>query len=237
MSLKQDTTRAWFVPAAQRKREASSEWRSCYSFQASEQLPIDCALHSFTEHTLAATTALTLTFPKQGTLVLLPTAGGIQCSAGINSEHFIPAGSLLVIARQAGETVTLHNTSATHLANVLAFYVDELVRQEGVYDFNLPANFNKLVMPLAASPTLSCQLQLGMYAGRAEDGLQLSSSQCLLAYIIEGAFEVQNRLMERGDSLLLWNCNSIDYEALSEHAIILLLVCSNNTAKVLSEEP
>jgi quercetin 2,3-dioxygenase len=45
----------------------------------------------------------------------------------------------------------------------------------------------------------------------------------MFVYILEGAFEVQYRLMEKGDGLALLNTRNMEIEALSNDAIILIL--------------
>ena len=44
----------------------------------------------------------------------------------------------------------------------------------------------------------------------------------IYAFIIEGVFEVQDRLLHTKDALDLWNTDEIDFEALSNGAILLL---------------
>jgi hypothetical protein len=49
------------------------------------------------------------------------------------------------------------------------------------------------------------------------------TGSAMMVYIINGSFEVDGRLMEHRDALLVWDTDSIEYEALSEAAIILLI--------------
>lgn len=226
MNLKADTTKAWFVPAAQRATEENNKWRSSCTIKSPEQLPFNCGLQTFTEHTLAASSTISLHAPVTGTLVLIPTAGAIRYEEGNTPEYNIAAGSLLVMPQQASQQYALNNTSATGLANILAIHVAGNMGDTGVHAFELDQHFGTLVSPIATILNSPCFVQLGMYAGRAEDQLKLVKDECLFAYIIEGAFEVQYRLLERGDSLLLWNTDTIEWEALSEDAIILVLTCT-----------
>lgn len=50
-----------------------------------------------------------------------------------------------------------------------------------------------------------------------------SNKKGVFAFVIEGAFEIQGRLLEAKDGLALWNDNEIEMEALSNGAIILLI--------------
>ena len=45
----------------------------------------------------------------------------------------------------------------------------------------------------------------------------------IYAFVIEGVFEVQDRLLHTKDGLAMWDAEEIDFEALSNGAILLLL--------------
>lgn len=45
----------------------------------------------------------------------------------------------------------------------------------------------------------------------------------LFVFVVQGAFEVQYRLLEGGDGLALWALSQTEIEALSDEAILLLL--------------
>ena len=65
---------------------------------------------------------------------------------------------------------------------------------------------------------------IGMYDGRREELYKLQSpDNGLLIFVISGAFEVSGRLLEERDALSVWDCDEIDFEALSESAVILLI--------------
>jgi quercetin 2,3-dioxygenase len=68
------------------------------------------------------------------------------------------------------------------------------------------------------------QVWIGQYGGRSEDIFKLESPKNqVFAYVIDGTFEVQGRLLQANDTLKLWNAVSIDFEALSNDAIILII--------------
>jgi hypothetical protein len=60
--------------------------------------------------------------------------------------------------------------------------------------------------------------------GRQEDIYHLKNpDHGLFVIFIEGAFEVQNRLMEARDGLSLQNPGKLEFESLSNDAIILII--------------
>jgi redox-sensitive bicupin YhaK (pirin superfamily) len=70
----------------------------------------------------------------------------------------------------------------------------------------------------------SAHLFIGQYDGRAE-GIFTSwnPNHSAFIFVIEGAFEVQNRLLERRDGLALRNAEMVEFEALSNGAIVLII--------------
>lgn len=86
-------------------------------------------------------------------------------------------------------------------------------------DFDLHASSNRLV-PLFNRPTIA----LGKFGGRQE-GTYIPSNpdKGVFLFVLEGAFEVQNRLLQPRDGLALWNADEIEFEALSNDAILLVI--------------
>lgn len=72
--------------------------------------------------------------------------------------------------------------------------------------------------------SISDSIKIGQYESRKEDNYYLSKvNNCVLIYIIAGAFEVKNRLLRPHDSLLLWNTQFLDFEALINDSVILII--------------
>lgn len=68
------------------------------------------------------------------------------------------------------------------------------------------------------------RIAIGLFDGRKAGVYHLSkSANRLFAYVISGAFEVEDCLLETGDALGLTKVRSIAFEALSENALLLLL--------------
>jgi redox-sensitive bicupin YhaK (pirin superfamily) len=69
------------------------------------------------------------------------------------------------------------------------------------------------------------KLSIGQFRGRQEARYQLShKTHGLFVFVIEGAFEVQGRLLHPRDGLAFWNvAEPAELEALSNDAIILLM--------------
>jgi hypothetical protein len=65
---------------------------------------------------------------------------------------------------------------------------------------------------------------IGRFSGRADSVFNSTiDSRHVFVYVIEGAFEFQNRLLEARDGLGLSNITTSEFEALSNDAILLIL--------------
>jgi len=67
-------------------------------------------------------------------------------------------------------------------------------------------------------------LSVGKFQGRRSADLTLIPDAGAFVYVINGAFEVANRLMEAGDGLGLYGTSELlDFEALAEESILVVL--------------
>lgn len=65
---------------------------------------------------------------------------------------------------------------------------------------------------------------IAQFDGRKELHYQLKNKKNgIFAYVINGAFEFENRLLETGDALSLKEIESVEWESLSENAMLLLI--------------
>jgi redox-sensitive bicupin YhaK (pirin superfamily) len=72
--------------------------------------------------------------------------------------------------------------------------------------------------------SLPFTVSIGKFSGRAETTYKLTSENSgLFVFVIEGAFELEGRLLHARDGLALWEIKEVELEALSNDAIILLI--------------
>ena len=97
----------------------------------------------------------------------------------------------------------------------------------GLFTFNIDENRNKLISinPVKNAELKNLLVSIGKFSGRREAVYKMKSAQSnLFVLVIEGAFEVQGRLLHAKDGLALWNePGEIEMEALSNDAIIFLI--------------
>lgn len=99
---------------------------------------------------------------------------------------------------------------------------------------DVPASYeiisSKAAVPLLQKNTLvQCSnfchsVQLGFFDSRTKYSLEvLSASKNTLAYVVNGSFELEERLLEYRDVLVMQGYSKIEFESLSENAIIILI--------------
>jgi len=64
---------------------------------------------------------------------------------------------------------------------------------------------------------------IGKFAGRKDCTLKLTTPfKDVFAFVLEGAFELQNRLLQQKDGLSMAHVSELEFEALSNDAIVLI---------------
>ncbi len=181
-------------------------------------------LKVFNEEVLAVNEHLTLTLKERTTLILLPIVGGLAVSFDKSEAEYVLAGQVINFSGEAGDTYKIANPYSEETISFLQIQLKEegsKGRDFCINELNLEKK-NQLI----SFGSNENYFFIGQYEGRAEGFYELKNSKNgLFTFIIEGAFEVQNRLLESKDALALWNFtddSKIEFEALSNGAIILL---------------
>ena len=163
-------------------------------------------------------------FLKGDTLVILMPLVGVlefEVSNGRGEGMLIPE-EMQLLSMKEGMSYYVTNPYKKDLINYLHL---QLVTGgvSGKRSFENLEN-NRLNPILKSGP---CSICFGVYDGRNEGSYRLKGSgNGIFAFVINGAFEVENRLLESRDGLALWGLEALELEALSENAIILLLEVS-----------
>lgn len=173
-------------------------------------------------------------------VLLLPNS---VFSLPVSSKHsilIIPfIGDLRVENIQIGPKIIEENNSFALNAEVYTEihnpYQDEIVTFFiAKYSTLLPQEFNDISIQENKNTLLPINTSswIGQFDGRQKGELQLSnSSQNILAYVVDGAFEVQDRLLHAEDALVLCSLEMVDFEALSNQAIILIFEIKPHTKR------
>lgn len=128
----------------------------------------------------------------------------------------------------AGVPYTLSNPYENEWVNFLhiGFVNNAPLHRSGKALIDLqPEHKNKLIPVLVEDYYVSSfSATLGFYDGRQSGNYRLKNPDNeIFVFVINGAFEVESRMLEHRDGLSLATASEIEFEALSENAILLVL--------------
>lgn len=196
-------------------------------------------LYGLNEETLAGGHEVEFTVSQASYVVLLPLTGAVAFSVG-GASGLIDAGALATLAVPAGTMLRLRNPYDRELISLLHLWVQAagplaaapVVERSVVFDEpQLENRLRELVgfrdaasgQPGGALP-LPFALSLGRFMGRQEAAYQVQQAgNGLFAFVIAGAFELEGRLLHEKDGVALWEAAEIELEALSNHALVLVV--------------
>jgi hypothetical protein len=167
-------------------------------------------LHEFT---LVSGSSCGLEISEDQTLQVLPLVGSIAVDAGGGSLELQSGRSALIKSNSHIRFSNLEEDEVTFLVAEFDFDCEAEIR-----DVALDANLDTLVLSHSEP-----NIQIGQFRARKDGEVTVTSGRSLFVFVIEGAFEVQGRLLERRDGLSLSGALRVDFEALSDYAIILMI--------------
>ena len=153
--------------------------------------------------------------------IVLPIAGSIHFRDDEGHDEFLSAEDVL---QSAGKFRIMNNTSERS-----NFLVIRLASAKGNNNGFSKAGFSfperNILIPVGAGMFEKELLFSGIYDGR-KDGIYILKDPLangVFAFVINGAFEFANRLLESRDALEIRGTESVEFEALSENAILFLM--------------
>jgi redox-sensitive bicupin YhaK (pirin superfamily) len=207
------------------------EWFRSYNtfnfgrYQLDHKTPFG-PLYVLNDDTLAGGKSISMTVEADSELLLIPVVGAITYDDNRGNSTIIEAGECQVYAAPKDTTITIGNLFDNELVNFLQIWFyktgadPDSVPQ--VFPFDI-VNYKNQLVPIAIDTT-PYKFGIGKYTGREEATYKLSDpNNGSFVYVIEGAFEVQYRLLHARDGLALWEAEEIEWEALSNDAIILVM--------------
>ncbi len=189
-------------------------------------------LYVLNDDTLAGSGSVKMHTNCNAYLILIPVAGKIHYSNSIGNKTTIAAGQMQILLAPANTAVEIRNAYKKHLVNFLHIRImadTAALPVQGLFNFDIDRFPNRLVKMNTMNEKkydapLPFVLSIGKFAGRKEGIYHLNDPQnTLYFFAIGGAFEVQHRLLQPRDGLALWNADTIDFEALSNDAVLLVM--------------
>ncbi|PRY31069.1 hypothetical protein CLV58_12332 [Spirosoma oryzae] len=185
------------------------------------------ALQLLNDDSLIAGASLSLTVEQPTDVLLLPLIGGLEYTSE-QASGFLESGQAGVLSLMPGQSYAVSNPYPTETINLLQIWLTQPVNcsamgfAETTFDLSQKNGLHSCLPESAGSPQ---QVFIGRYDGRAEGTLKTAPGQRVFVFVVQGVFEVQNRLLHERDGLSLSNVQHemIDFEALSNDAILLLI--------------
>ncbi len=180
------------------------------------------SLIKFADNTLSAQKTSILLVEEDYIVLLLPLVGAIEISYEKESK-IVNSGEIAFFFVKNQDKILIQNPYENELVNYLEIWIKrEDIIERGVFitQFNLEIAPNKLTEIFSANK-ISEKLFIGKFNGRKEDILPIENYA--FVFVINGVFEVQNRLLENRDGLILWNLDELEFEGLGQENIILVI--------------
>lgn len=220
-----DSSKAKIFLADQRGCTQTTLHRSYHTFnyrgyQNKHREPFE-TLRTLNDETLAPGESAHFSVQQHQEILIIPLVGACECKTG-SALYKVEAGQVFHGYTKPEQELVITNPYQEELINYLYLEIDyhEIVENK-VAEVPIEREFNRL-HPIKMSSGSSAFV--GIFGGREEAELKFDvRDKFLFAYIIDGAFEVNNRLLHQRDGLALWHTDRIEFEALSNNAIILVL--------------
>ncbi|TRX32039.1 pirin [Flavobacterium sp. ZT3R18] len=156
-------------------------------------------------------------------IILLPLFGGISYKDNSGNSDFIRIEQIKHISAEKGMSFELSNPYELENVSYLEIWftakTDDFKTNTNLSDFDFSER-NKMNFLFEFSNTNGF---IGIYDGRKEGFYTLKNNlNGVFVFVINGAFEVENRLLQEKDGLSLKKVDTIEWEALSQNAILLL---------------
>jgi redox-sensitive bicupin YhaK (pirin superfamily) len=188
-------------------------------------------LYVVNDEVLDAGRSLNIFIEEYCYVILLPVMGAIAFKDSSGNDNLIAAGQIQILTADKGETIDISNPFDEGLVNFLQIWIkaDQMNAASGsslsTYNVNECLNSLLKISPYnLGSSSLPFAISIGKFDGRGETIHQLKNKNAgAFAFVIEGAFEVQGRLLHARDGLALWETEEVEIEAFSNEAIILLI--------------
>lgn len=168
-------------------------------------------------------------------ILLLPLVGGLLYKDSLGNEDIIATEEIRLFSAKKGSHYQLINPYENELINYLQIWLrpattDFISRSEQKsFDFTVKNVLIPLFLPIGSSESIINSTAdsygfIGIYEGRKEGIYTLKNPKNgLFAFVINGAFEFEDRLLESRDGLSICGIETAKFEALSENAILLLI--------------
>jgi quercetin 2,3-dioxygenase len=222
-------TQAQIYLADQRGCSQTGDFRSFHTFNfgnyTAEGREAFSNLQAFNDDTLKAEHSVNIQLSEDMNVIIIPVVGGLEYHNALENG-FLGAGEGLLLSASEGMEYEIINPYPTEYINFIQIWFK-----------NGSPNFTPISEKFSFDLSQQNQLHsifsannqegfIGKYEGRKKEEFTLANPENgVFVFVIDGVFEVQDRLLHARDGLAISGIEMIDFEALSNDAIILLITC------------
>jgi hypothetical protein len=220
------------IPAQIYKSETrgifKSEKYNCFAtfnfdqFQDLSRVPFG-SLKILNEEILAPQHCISRVIKADTNVIILPLFGGIEYKDNFGITEFLRVEQIRTIVAEEDRTVEIFNPYENENVSFLTIHFQKETQyfknyfQRSEIDLTIR---NKLIRLIETEEAVCF---IGVYDGRKEGFYTLKNSKNgVFTFVVNGAFEVEDRLLEAKDGLSMKNTEVIEWEALSENAVLLV---------------
>jgi quercetin 2,3-dioxygenase len=183
------------------------------------------AMSDLNDETLAARQSFEAEIMDNTDILIVPIVGGLEITDSEGLHDFVSVGEVQLLSLGGNMSYEIINPYNTELINFLQIrftnQTDAFVYQNQKISINLHQK-NEL-LPLFSKVGNLYTSFVCKYEGRKEGVHTVQKAgNGVFVFVIEGAFEVVDRLLETRDGLSLKNIETVEFEALSAEAILMI---------------
>ncbi|HMC87319.1 MAG TPA: pirin family protein [Chitinophagaceae bacterium] len=193
-------------------------------------------IYGINDNTLDGGRSLSLLVQQCSYIILLPVIGAVNYKDSLGNENVVAAGQVQIHTVDKDVTIEITNPFKEHLVNFFQIWIKasafplHVIAFTDSYDVNKKFNSLVNIIPININEaTLPFKVSVGKFNGRGETAYQLQDIKSgAFIFVLEGAFEIEGRLLHARDGLAIWETTVIEMEALSNDAILLLIETLSN---------
>jgi hypothetical protein len=135
-------------------------------------------------------------------------------------KNTITSNEVVTIQSVQKTSFEIRNSLDTDKADLLIFEFKTQPSEDAISVEELSIESSNSLFPI--SKNIETPNFVGLYDGRMEETYPVQNLQkSIFGMVINGAFEFQNRLMESRDAIILSEIETLEFEALSENALLV----------------
>jgi quercetin 2,3-dioxygenase len=204
----------------------NSYWRFASLFGETSEKNDGNALKNikkFDEITIQANSTFNYQSYKNQQILVIPIVGAVDFFSDYENG-FVHINQIQFLKNKKGKEIVFKNPYENELVSFI------LVEIEG-YESNALLEFdlkeaNQLVTLFDAK---EIKMSISIFDARVEGTYKLKPNHGVFAFVISGAFEFQNRLLEDRDALSIWAIDEIEFESLTQNSLLLIIETEINS--------